>query len=123
MAVRKVVTNKGKRTAGSDGVIWEGPADYWKAIEELKGIVRNPKEYRALPLRRVYIPKAGSKEKIPLGIPTMTDRAVQAVYQLGVDPAVEAKSDPNSFGFRKSRSTHDAITALRSHLDKSYSPT
>lgn len=54
----------------------------------------------------------------PLGIPTVLDRAVQALYQLGIDPVVEAKSDPNSYGFRKNRSTHDAITALRSLLDK-----
>ena len=58
----------------------------------------------------------------PLGIPTVFDRAVQALYQLGVDPVVEAKSDPNSFGFRKNRSTHDAITAIRSLLDKSTHP-
>jgi len=54
----------------------------------------------------------------PLGIPTIFDRAVQALYHLGVDPVVEAQSDPNSYGFRKKRSTHDAITAIRSLLDK-----
>lgn len=58
----------------------------------------------------------------PLGIPTMIDRAVQAMYQLGLDPAVEAKSDLNSFGFRKNRSTHDAVTAIRNHLDKKTHP-
>ena len=52
----------------------------------------------------------------------MIDRAIQAVYHLGVDPAVEATSDPNSFGFRKHRSSHDAITALRSLLDKNSHP-
>lgn len=73
-------------------------------------------------MRRVYIPKPNSDEKRPLGIPTMIDRALQAVYTLGVDPAVETVSDPNSFGFRKNRSTHDAITAIRNHLDKSSHP-
>ena len=58
----------------------------------------------------------------PLGIPTMIDRAVQAVYHLGVDPAVEARSDKNSFGFRKSRSTHDAVTAIRMIMDKTTHP-
>jgi retron-type reverse transcriptase len=48
------------------------------------------------------IPKPGSKEKRPLGIPTMIDRAVQAVYHLGIDPAVEARSDKNSFGALRS---------------------
>ena len=58
----------------------------------------------------------------PLGIPTMFDRTVQALYHLGVEPVVETRSDPNSFGFRKNRSTHDAITAIRSHLDKNTHP-
>jgi len=52
----------------------------------------------------------------------MIDRAVQAVYHLAVDPAVETKSDPNSYGFRKFRSTLDAITAIRSLLDKANHP-
>ena len=59
----------------------------------------------------------------PLGIPTMIDRAVQAVFHLAVDPVIETRSEPNSYGFRKRRSTHDAVTALRCHLDKPYSPT
>jgi len=52
----------------------------------------------------------------------MIDRAVQALYHLGVDPVVETQSDPNSFGFRKNRSTQDAITAIRSLLDKKTHP-
>ena len=52
----------------------------------------------------------------------MIDRAVQAIYQLGLDPVVEAQSDPNEFGFRKNRSTHDAITAIRirRHIQNEY---
>lgn len=68
------------------------------------------------------IPKPNSKELRPLGIPTLIDRATQAVYQLAVDPVVETKSDPNSYGFRKGRSQHDAIAYIRSWLDKNYSP-
>jgi len=70
----------------------------------------------------VFIPKGNTGEMRPLGIPTLIDRTVQAIYHLGIDPVVEAQSDPNSFGFRKQRSTHDAITALRSLLDKETHP-
>ena len=122
VAVRKVISNKGSRSPGVDQVIWEGSKDYWKAINDLTRIIENPKAYRASPVRRVYIPKPNSKELRPLGIPTLIDRAVQAIYHFGVDPVVEVNSDPNSFGFRKNRSTHDAITAIRSLLDKKTHP-
>lgn len=123
LAIRKVITNKGRKTAGTDGIVWKSPKDYWNAIQTLAEIVRNPTEYQAQPLRRVWIPKPNSKELRPLGIPTILDRAVQALYHLGVDPVVESRADPNSFGFRKFRSTQDAITAIRSLLDKKSSPT
>lgn len=122
LAIKRVITKKGKRTAGTDGVVWNNPKEYWNAIQILTEIVRKPSEYRAQPLIRVWIPKANSKELRPLSIPTMIDRAVQAIYHLGVDPAVEARSDPNSFGFRKFRSTQDAITAIRSRIDKKTHP-
>lgn len=121
-AIRRVITNKGGKTAGTDGEVWNSPQDYWNAIQILTEIVRKPEEYQAQPLRRVWITKANSKELRPLGIPTMIDRAVQAIYHLGIDPAVEVNSDPNSFGFRKFRSTQDAITAIRSLLDKKNHP-
>lgn len=123
-AVRKVVTNKGGKTPGIDRIIWKGPAQYYEAIIRLSKIVQNPYEYKAKPLKRVLIPKPGSKtgEMRPLGIPTLDDRMVQAVYHLAIDPIVEQNSDINSFGFRKFRSTQDAVNYLRNYLDKSYSP-
>lgn len=115
LAVRRVTENQGKRTSGVDCVLWDTPTKKWNAISCL-----NPNGYRARPLRRVYIPKANGKER-PLGIPTMKDRAMQALYLLALEPAVECASDPNSYGFRKGRSTHDARSQLFVSLSKKVS--
>jgi RNA-directed DNA polymerase len=122
LAIRKVITNSGGKTPGIDDIIWKTPKDYMKALDELALIVKNINKYKASPLKRVYIQKGNSKEMRGLGIPTIMDRAIQALYHLGIDPVVEVDSDRYSFGFRKNRSTHDAITALRNFLDKSVHP-
>ena len=83
--------------------------------------MRNPDKYRAKPLKRVMIPKSPT-EKRPLGIPTILDRAVQALYHMAVDPIVESASDANSFGFRKGRSTQLAVLEAREYLNKPWSP-
>ena len=103
MAVRRVTTNRGKRTPGVDGVVWSTPKAKQEAIAAIQ---RGP--YQPLPLRRVYIPKANGKKR-PLGIPCMKDRAKQAVHVLALDPIAECLADPNSYGFRRERSTADAI--------------
>lgn len=104
LAVRRVTENQGKRTAGVDRQLWDSPALKWAAIGRLK----QQRGYRAKPLRRVYIPKSNGKER-PLGIPTMFDRAMQALHLLSLEPVAETTSDPNSYGFRKHRSTADAM--------------
>jgi RNA-directed DNA polymerase len=106
LAVRKVTENQGKRTSGVDRELWPSPKAKWNAVCRL-----NKPGYRAKPLRRVWIPKANGKER-PLGIPTMFDRAMQALYLLALEPVSECASDPNSYGFRKGRSTHDARSQL-----------
>lgn len=67
---------------------------------------------KVAPTRRVWIPKPGKDEKRPLGIPTMKDRALQALVKLALEPEWEAKFEPNSYGFRPGRSCQDAIEAI-----------
>ena len=107
LAVRRVTENQGKRTAGVDRVLWDTPTCKWEAVSAIK----QQRGYKPQPLRRVYIPKANGKER-PLGIPTMRDRAMQALHLLGLEPVVESQSDPNSYGFRRNRSTADAMSQL-----------
>lgn len=106
LAVRRVTENAGRRTPGVDGETWSTPESKWQAIQWL-----DSRGYRPQPLRRVYIPKRNGKIR-PLGIPTMRDRAMQALYLLALEPVAETRADPNSYGFRKHRSTHDAIAQI-----------
>lgn len=108
LAVRKVLSNRGKNTPGVDGILWKTSKEKYNAILSLKDL----SSYKALPVKRVYIPKPGKKDLRPLGIPTCYDRAVQALWLFALDPILEAKSDSRSFGFRKARSVHDAATYL-----------
>ncbi len=103
LAVRRVTENKGRRTPGVDGELWSTPKAKWQAVGQLRR-----RGYRALPLRRVRIPKANGKERL-LGIPTMRDRTMQALYLLALQPVSETRADPDSYGFRPERSTADAI--------------
>ena len=103
LAVKRVTENQGKRTPGVDRELWETPTAKRAAIDRL-----NPEGYQSSPLRRVYIPKANGKQRA-LGIPTMRDRAMQALYLLALAPVAETTADRNSYGFRIGRSTTDAI--------------
>ena len=111
-AVKRVVSNRGRNTAGVDGVKWNTPAKRWRAAKEL-----NRKDYKPQPLKRKYIPKSNGKKR-PLSIPVMGDRAEQALDQLTLDPICEYTADSHSYGFRKKRSVHDAIGAVYNALRK-----
>ena len=112
LAIRRVTENSGKKTPGVDKVIWETPEKKAAAITNLK-----QRGYKPLPLRRIYIPKNSDRGKLrPLSIPVMRDRAMQALYLLALDPIAETEADPNSYGFRKERSTADAISQCHTVL-------
>jgi RNA-directed DNA polymerase len=116
LAVRRVTENTGKRTAGVDGQLFNTPAQKARAGENLTA-----EDYGARPLRRVFIPKNNGKKMRPLGIPTMQDRARQALHLLALDPIAETTADPNSYGFRKARSVADAIARCHNLLSQSTS--
>lgn len=117
LAVRKVTSNKGKRTSGVDRQLWSTPATRYKAALSLK-----TKGYKASPLKRIYIEKKEKKKKRPLGIPTMYDRAIQALYAMALDPIAETTADNVSFGFRRKRSAHDAAGHIFNYSAKNKGP-
>ena len=103
LAVYRVVFNKGSKTAGVDNIIWKTEKQYFNAASSLK--IRG---YKPLPLRRIYILKKNGKKR-PLSIPTLKDRAMQALFKLALEPIAETTADLNSYGFRVFRSCADAI--------------
>jgi RNA-directed DNA polymerase len=107
LAVRRITQdNKGKRTAGIDGVKSLMPE---KRLALANGLCLDGK---AKPLRRTWIPKRGSAEKRPLGIPTQHNRAQQTLVRQALEPEWEAKLSPQTYGFRPGRSCWDAIEAI-----------
>lgn len=113
LAIRRVTQdNTGKCTAGVDKVKNLSPTQRLQIVSKL--IVPT----RPFPLRRVWIPKPGSKELRPLGIPTIFDRCLQALFKLALEPEWEAKFEPNSYGFRPGRSPRDALAAIRDYVQK-----
>jgi RNA-directed DNA polymerase len=107
LAVRRVTQdNQGKKTPGVDGVKSLTPQQRLSLISQLK------LGKKAAPTRRLWIPKPGTQEKRPLGIPTIKERALQALVKLALEPEWEARFEVNSFGFRPGRSCHDAVEAI-----------
>lgn len=108
VSVRRVSQqNAGAETPGVDHVLVKTPeARAWLVDEQ-----RTSRKVRALPVRRVYIPKANGKQR-PLGIPAMFDRAAQAVVKNALEPEWEARFEAHSYGFRPGRSAHDAIQKI-----------
>jgi RNA-directed DNA polymerase len=117
LAVRRVTENQGKSTPGVDRDLWDTPEKKTQGLHTLR-----TRAYHPQPLRRVYVPKSNGQHR-PLGIPTMTDRAMQALFLLTLDPVAETRADPNSYGFRRERSTADALRQCHTILSRRCSPT
>ena len=95
LAVRRVTQdNQGKRTAGVDGIKSLTPKQRLELVSNMR------LNHKVKPTRRIWIPKPGTEEKRPLGIPTMYDRALQALVKQALEPEWEARFEPNSYGFR-----------------------
>jgi len=112
LAVKRVSSNRGKRSAGVDGIVLKTPAQKWQQAQRL-----NAKDYKPKPLKRIYIPKKNGKCR-PLGIPVQADRAEQALDLLALDPVAETLADTCSYGFRRERSAQDAIEACFNALSR-----
>ena len=117
LAVKRVTSNKGKKTPGVDGILWKNSRAKMQAVLSLY-----QHGYKAQPLRRIYIPKKNGKKR-PLSIPTIFDRAIQALYKLALAPIAETTADRNSYGFRERRSAADAVAAAFNALSKPNSAT
>jgi RNA-directed DNA polymerase len=103
LAMHRVTTNQGAKTPGVDNVVWRTDRQKLHAALHLKRHGYTPK-----PLRRHYIPKPNGKLR-PLSIPTLHDRAMQALYALALAPIAETLADGNSYGFREGRRCADAL--------------
>jgi RNA-directed DNA polymerase len=116
LAILRVVSNSGAKTPGVDGILWNTPEAKSAAFPTLRR-----HGYQPQPLRRVYIPKSNGKKR-GLGIPTMTDRAMQALYLLGLDPIAETQADGHSYGFRRERRCADALAQTHLLLSHRHGP-
>jgi len=118
LAVKDVLQNSGSKTPGVDGIII-------KTSEEKLALAKSltRRNYKPMPLRRIYIPKAGNKQKLrPISIPTIYDRAFQSLHTLALMPVSETTADINSYGFRPERSCADAIAQCFIALAKQIAP-
>jgi len=110
VSVRRVTErNAGRMTAGVDDEVVLTPEAKMRLVERIE---QNSEPFKALPVRRVYVPKPGSHKRRPLGIPVIFDRVHQARVVNALEPEWEARFEPRSYGFRPGRGCNDAIDAI-----------
>ena len=103
LAVKAVLSNDGARKSGIDNVIWNSYNDGYNSIFSI-----NYREYKPMPLKRTYFKHLNGKIR-PLGIPTITDRAMQTLCRYALEPIAEITADDSSFAYRKNRSNKSAL--------------
>lgn len=128
IAVHRVITNKGYKTFGTDKYQPKTNLEYVQLVEKLWEVTKNPKGYKAMPLKRYMIQKPNRPIGTfrPISVPTIFDRCVQALYLLGLEPIAEeqaAKLGPDSYGFRRGRSCAMAIHSAHLTQISNFSPT
>jgi RNA-directed DNA polymerase len=122
MAWERVAGNKGARSSGVDGktvAFVRERIGVENFLAELRAQIR-ARTFRPLPVKERLIPKPGSRKRRRLGIPTVTDRVVQASLKLVLEPIWEADFQPCSYGFRPNRRAHDAIAETVFLASKTY---
>jgi RNA-directed DNA polymerase len=114
LAWAKVQSNAG--SCGVDGITVERFAnDSQKRLLAVKEQIKEG-SYQPKPVKRVWIPKPGSSEKRPLGIPTVRDRVVQDALRMVIEPIFEREFAEHSYGFRPGRSCHDGLRRVEALL-------
>lgn len=120
VAIDKLSKSSGSKTPGIDKMFLTNKKEdiliYIELLKWLKEVMKKPNSYEASSIKRIWIPKSNGK-LIPLGIPTIKDRALQYLVNLVLEPLVELTGEPHSYGFRPYRSSKNAIGYLRSHLN------
>nr|YP_009517197.1 hypothetical protein C0991_000015 [Blastosporella zonata]AYE93078.1 hypothetical protein C0991_000015 [Blastosporella zonata] len=117
-AVMIISVKAGSQTPGIDTEKYNKDDEHTfvNLVETLREATYHPNKYISSPIKRVWNPKPGKSEKRPLGVPTIRDKALQALINLVLLPLVEMTSDPNSYGFRPHRDCKMAIAAVRNQL-------
>ena len=115
--------DKVRQNNGAKGTDGQSVRDFGaRADQELTRLAEEVRQgvYEPQPVKRVYIPKPGSQEQRPLGIPSVRDRVVQTALRNVLEPIFEKKFAPHSYGFRPGRGCKDALRRVQELLDQGY---